>query len=156
SEERPDQPADAACRLHESEGASLPAAINHLRSQTAESRNNASVGDGHGSANREKHRNRRDQQQQRQSEREETQTCTSERCLAKRFDQPSDQAALQDDTQDSDKTKYVTRVPRIEAEMLLREEGEERRHDGEPGDREKVGEDDGAEHAGVAVPENLG
>ncbi len=92
---------------------------------------------------------------QRERHREEEETASGQRRFAKHFHQPADEPALQDHADDSDKAKEVARLARVETELLFGEEREERRHDGEAGDREKISGHDRAEHARVAVLENI-
>ena len=93
----------------------------------------------------------RHKRQRVERDREQEQTGARERGFAKHFHQPADQSALQDDADDSDESKDVTRLTRVVAETLFGEEREERRHDRETGDGEKIGGHDGAEKAAVAV-----
>ncbi len=83
------------------------------------------------------------------------QTRAGQSGFAEYFDQSPDQAALQDDADDPDKSKQITGLARVKAEMLFGKEGEKRRHDGEAGDREKIGGDDRAKHASMTMVKNL-
>src|SRR5438067_2010181 len=80
---------------------------------------------------------------------------SGKRHLAEYFDEPPDQASLDDYADNPDETKHVTIGLRVVAETLLGEQGEKSRHDREADDEKKVGGDDDAEHGAAPVPENF-